>query len=206
MGYAPNTKASIRAQKQRAYPPCPLLFCSVYASLQSYLGADFMDLSIKGVPEEQVAILRVRAKANHRSLQGELRALIDAATTVRPQKFSRDIDHCIAVRNVSFRFHHPKIHEFVDRTRWGPASESDPNSSGKSRLVRDVHVGRRVIQLTVAHLGELDEHGDYGGGLRWRMLICDIYGWLGMHDALPRPKDRERENPKILLPDFPNPC
>ena len=49
-----------------------------------------MDLSIKGVPEEQVALLRERAKANHRSLQGELRALIDAATKVRPQKLSVD--------------------------------------------------------------------------------------------------------------------
>ena len=39
-----------------------------------------MDLSIKGVPEEQVKRLRDRAKANHRSLQGELRALIDEAT------------------------------------------------------------------------------------------------------------------------------
>jgi hypothetical protein len=27
------------------------------------------------------------------------------------------------------------------------------------RLVRSVRVGRRVIQQTVAHLGELDEHG-----------------------------------------------
>ena len=39
-----------------------------------------MDLSIKGVPEDQVSRLRERAKANHRSLQGELRALIDEAT------------------------------------------------------------------------------------------------------------------------------
>jgi plasmid stability protein len=38
-----------------------------------------MDLSIKNVPEEQVRRLRERAKANHRSLQGELRALIDEA-------------------------------------------------------------------------------------------------------------------------------
>ena len=38
-----------------------------------------MDLSIKGVPEDQVRRLRERAKANHRSLQGELRALIDEA-------------------------------------------------------------------------------------------------------------------------------
>jgi antitoxin FitA len=39
-----------------------------------------VDLSIKGVPEDQVRRLRERAKANHRSLQGELRALIDEAT------------------------------------------------------------------------------------------------------------------------------
>jgi hypothetical protein len=47
-----------------------------------------MDLSIKGVPEEQVIRLRERAKANHRSLQGELRALIDAATSLGPRKLS----------------------------------------------------------------------------------------------------------------------
>lgn len=39
-----------------------------------------MDLSIKGVPEDQVRRLRERAKANHRSLQGELRALIEEAS------------------------------------------------------------------------------------------------------------------------------
>ena len=49
-----------------------------------------MDLSIKGVPEEQVARLRDRAKANHRSLQGELRALIEEATWAVPRKLSID--------------------------------------------------------------------------------------------------------------------
>ena len=45
-----------------------------------------MNLSIKHVPEEQVARLRARAKANHRSLQGELRAIIDEATgTMSPK-------------------------------------------------------------------------------------------------------------------------
>jgi uncharacterized protein len=47
-----------------------------------------MELSIKGVPEEQVATLRERAKANHRSLQGELRALIEDATGARPRRLS----------------------------------------------------------------------------------------------------------------------
>ena len=49
-----------------------------------------MDLSIKGVPEEQVIKLRARAKANHRSLQGELRAIIDAATTIAAHRLSVD--------------------------------------------------------------------------------------------------------------------
>ncbi len=53
-----------------------------------------MDLSIKGVPEEQVRLLRERAKVNHRSLQGELRALINAATDTGPRRLS--IDEIIA--------------------------------------------------------------------------------------------------------------
>jgi hypothetical protein len=50
----------------------------------------FMDLSVKGVPEEQVKLLRERAKANHRSLQGELRALIDEATSVARRRLTVD--------------------------------------------------------------------------------------------------------------------
>ena len=34
-------------------------------------------LSIKNVPEEVVARLREKARSNHRSLQGELRAILD---------------------------------------------------------------------------------------------------------------------------------
>ena len=49
-----------------------------------------MDLSIKGVPEQQVARLRERAKANHRSLQGELRALIEEAAGAAPRRLSVD--------------------------------------------------------------------------------------------------------------------
>ncbi len=50
----------------------------------------FMDLSIKSVPEEQVKRLRERAKANHRSLQGELRAMIDKATGAAARGLSID--------------------------------------------------------------------------------------------------------------------
>jgi plasmid stability protein len=38
-----------------------------------------VNLSIKNVPEEEVESLRRRAQQNHRSLQGELRAIIEAA-------------------------------------------------------------------------------------------------------------------------------
>ncbi|HEY1452621.1 MAG TPA: hypothetical protein VGF57_04080 [Roseiarcus sp.] len=65
---------------------CPLApFMLRYGAILERI---LMDLSIKGVPEEQVALLRERAKANHRSLQGELRALIDAAISVQPRRLS----------------------------------------------------------------------------------------------------------------------
>lgn len=38
-----------------------------------------VNLSIKNVPEELVAQLRERAKRNHRSLQGELLAILEGA-------------------------------------------------------------------------------------------------------------------------------
>jgi plasmid stability protein len=38
-----------------------------------------VSISIKNVPEEKLELLKARAKRNHRSLQGELLALIEAA-------------------------------------------------------------------------------------------------------------------------------
>jgi uncharacterized Ntn-hydrolase superfamily protein len=63
-------------RKGRASAAFLLQKCSVGAPFRSSV----LDLSIKGVPEDQVKRLRERAKANHRSVQGELRALIDEAT------------------------------------------------------------------------------------------------------------------------------
>jgi plasmid stability protein len=45
-----------------------------------------VNLSIKNVPDELVEMLRARAKRNHRSLQGELMFIIEAAVT--PAKLS----------------------------------------------------------------------------------------------------------------------
>jgi len=44
------------------------------------------DLSIKDVPEAQIVALRERAKRNHRSLQGELRAILDEVAPTLPKK------------------------------------------------------------------------------------------------------------------------
>jgi plasmid stability protein len=46
-----------------------------------------VNISIKNVPEEKVEILRRRAKSNHRSLQGELMAIIDQAMLDPPKKY-----------------------------------------------------------------------------------------------------------------------
>ncbi len=45
-----------------------------------------ISISIKNVPAEKVEALKQRARRNHRSLQGELLALIDEATVVGPKR------------------------------------------------------------------------------------------------------------------------
>ncbi len=43
-----------------------------------------INISIKNVPEDKVAQLKARAKRNHRSLQGELLALIEESLAANP--------------------------------------------------------------------------------------------------------------------------
>jgi plasmid stability protein len=45
-----------------------------------------VNLSIKEVPDELAEALRDRARWNHRSLQGELMAMVEIHTRVRPFK------------------------------------------------------------------------------------------------------------------------
>lgn len=47
-----------------------------------------VDLSVKHVPDEVAEKLRERAKLNHRSLQGELRAILEAAAVGRGSETS----------------------------------------------------------------------------------------------------------------------
>jgi plasmid stability protein len=43
-----------------------------------------VNLSIKGVPDDVAEALRARARVNHRSLQGELMAMLEAHVGARP--------------------------------------------------------------------------------------------------------------------------
>ena len=45
-----------------------------------------VDLSIRNEPEEKVELLKQRAARNQRSLQGELIAIIEAATAALPNR------------------------------------------------------------------------------------------------------------------------
>jgi antitoxin FitA len=47
----------------------------------SYNGSMAVDLSVKGVPDALAGALRRRARRNHRSLQGELMAILEAAVS-----------------------------------------------------------------------------------------------------------------------------
>ncbi|WP_428486384.1 FitA-like ribbon-helix-helix domain-containing protein [Rhodopila sp.] len=50
-----------------------------------------VNLSIKNVPNEMVQRLRARAERHHRSLQGELLAIVEAAVRTEPQATTMDI-------------------------------------------------------------------------------------------------------------------
>lgn len=54
-----------------------------------------INISIKNVPEEKVAQLKARAKRNHRSLQGELLALIEEALALPAENAPLSIDEFV---------------------------------------------------------------------------------------------------------------
>lgn len=64
------------------------------------------DVLIRGVPEETVEILKRRAKARNRSLQGELRALLEESAVGEPS-----VDGVDLARRVRRR---------IERERGGP--------------------------------------------------------------------------------------
>lgn len=63
-----------------------------------------INLSIKNVPDGLADKLRVRAKANHRSLQGELMAILEEATAQRRSHATLSVDEALAqVRTLGIR-------------------------------------------------------------------------------------------------------
>jgi len=56
-----------------------------------------VNLSIKDVSDEVAEALRVRARANHRSLQGELMAMIEAHVGMRPFRAHRLLEEVRAL-------------------------------------------------------------------------------------------------------------
>jgi antitoxin FitA len=60
-----------------------------------------VNLSIKNAPDDVVRRLRERAERHHRSLQGELMAIIEAAA--RDARFARPADILVRVRELGLR-------------------------------------------------------------------------------------------------------
>lgn len=58
-------------------------------------------LSIKSVPDDVLQALRMRAERNHRSLQGELMTIVEAA--VRPQAVRTPLELLAAVRQLGLK-------------------------------------------------------------------------------------------------------
>lgn len=87
-------------------------------------------LSIKNVPEPIVEQLRARAKRNHRSLQGELLALV--TESVRAAKASADASDVPEPAQVG-------IEEIAaeHRARWPEAFSEGPSSTEIIRAERD---------------------------------------------------------------------
>ena len=54
-----------------------------------------ISISIKNVPKKKVDQLKLRARLNHRSLQGELLAIIDQAILVSPRPGSITIEQLV---------------------------------------------------------------------------------------------------------------
>jgi len=84
------------------------------------------NLSIKNVPAELVARLHQRAAANHRSLQGELMALVTAAADAASP---------------------PAIEPTGRRVRTGHKSIEQIAAEHRTRVPRPVRKGRRAVEL-----------------------------------------------------------
>lgn len=107
------------------------------------------NLSIKSVPEALAESLRQRAARNHRSLQGELMAILEAAvlevssSSVPPYSSGGDWrDRLRAPRQVAARRPGKDVEQLVAEMRRGHAEpRAMPSSTEIVRAMRDEHYG-----------------------------------------------------------------
>lgn len=102
-------------------------------------------LSIKDVPESLLAAIRQRAARNHRSLQGELMALLEAAAgasgtaAVRPSgKAAAETTRSFAEAAAEFRRRFP-----------ARAAGHTPSSADMIREMRDTHYGEAWVMARI---------------------------------------------------------
>lgn len=74
-----------------------------------------VNLSVKDVPDDLADALRARARANHRSLQGELMAMIEAHVGARPFGARRLLEDVRALRLTTPRESATMVREDRDR-------------------------------------------------------------------------------------------
>ena len=74
-----------------------------------------VNLSVTDVPNEVAEALRARARANHRSLQGELMAMIEAHVGGRPFRARQLLEHVRALELSTPRESATMIREDRDR-------------------------------------------------------------------------------------------
>jgi plasmid stability protein len=75
-----------------------------------------VDLSIKNAPDHVVDLLRNRAERNHRSLQGELLAIVEAA--VQEDRYATPAEILAEVRASGLRTHNDSV-EIIRAARDG---------------------------------------------------------------------------------------
>jgi plasmid stability protein len=102
-------------------------------------------LSIKDVPEPLLAAIRRRAARNHRSLQGELMALLEAAAGAPETTTARPSGKAAAEATRSFA---EAAAEFRSRFPARPAGKSG-SSAEFIREMRDTHYGEAWVMARI---------------------------------------------------------
>lgn len=109
-----------------------------------------INLSIKNVPEAMANAIKARASANHRSLQGELMALLEASVQQRADDITLNVDAAsVDVTGADSRQHTTKLSVAELNTRLRqivPIATSLPSGTSAVEIVRRMRDGRDGTQ------------------------------------------------------------